>query len=598
MSIPLQRTFRHAHDRRLIAYDLETTRIKEGMPDPLYLTAYGENFKLSIPIMGKDKFQNLCDILEQWILIPEFHRARFVAWNGNAYDGYFVGRALVLSDKWILRPYLTRTKALRGIRVQAKEAVKIRGRMVKLSFEFLDGMAMTGLYGKKLATFLKTFAPAYPKLILDFGKETFNPENKDHVKYADRDSEALYHGMKRANTIMTDLTGNGLQPTIGNAAIKFFASKIPDDILCWQPPGGALDALHGSAKRGGYCWVQQQYQGPVWKYDINQAYAAAMRDARLPAHRCVDTHAWRSDCPGIYRVYFGRKKQSLIPFYYKTVDKKLGCFTCGAFVEAWLTSSEIEHLLKDHWQVDIMDGYFWSDTFNMSSMVNELEILRGSDPDGPNGPLGTLVKMIGNNAYGKTLEQLEGVEIVMAKDCPEEYMPYDITDTLMDHIFFKMVDQFGKAYHQPQIGIFITAHVRMLVRDAALQKAEAFLYADTDAVVFSEPVTHLDIDPKRYGAWKQETDGERYIIIGKKIYASLDTNFKRAKGIHIKELSRDDFIAWKNGNIPVQRQLHRQNFLKAMAGKPMFQTMDRHGTDVLLSQQAHLIDGRFVPISQ
>lgn len=582
-----------------MAYDLETTRIKAGTPKLLYLTVHGDNYNLSMPIKGRDRYQAFCDILETHILIPEFSRYRFIAWNGNNFDVFFLAKALLKSDRWILKPYLTRTKSLRGLKVMENKKTK-KGE-TKLSFEFLDGLAMTGLGSSNLRSlkkFLEVFAPEYQKLdVVNFAKEDFDPKNTEHVKYAERDSEGLYYGIKRANEIVKELTGNELQPTIGNLAIKYFQASMPDNKEVWKPPQSLLDVLYAQLKRGGYCWIQKQYHGPVWKYDLNQAYAAAMRDTDLPAGQCMRTDEYKKGVSAVYQVKMRRDIESQIPFYYRTLDKNLGYFTCGAEVETWITNIEYEHLIKDRWYIEVLDGYVWDDGFNMSEMVTNLERLRFTDPKGPSGPLGITVKMIGNNAYGKTLEQLEGMELVFANDCPKEFIPYMPENPEMDYVFCRLREPLKRAYHQPQVGVFVTAHVRMLVREAALKSADKFLYADTDCVVFSEPVDYLDIDEKRYGAWKREVDGLDYIIIGKKIYCDKK-GLKKAKGLNIKELTLDDYELWLNGKPPKQIQTQRQNFVKFMSGKNMFLNSERRGTDVTISQHARLVGDRFVPISQ
>lgn len=582
-----------------MAYDLETTQIKAGTPEPLYITVFGENYKLSMPIKGKDKYECLCAILEDNLLIPEFNGMRYIAWNGNNYDVYFIAKALLLSDRWILRPYLTRTKQLRGMKIVENRKTKKDER--KLQFEFLDGLSMTGLASsnmKKLEKFLEVFAPDYRKLTdaIDFNNEKFDANNPKHVEYAERDAEGLYYGIREANRIVKELTGAELQPTIGNLAIKYFQSRMPENVECWRAPDNLRDILYAQLKRGGYCWVQKQYHGPVWKYDLNQAYAAAMRDTTLPAGRCYRSEKYEEGKPGVYQVRISRNEESLIPFYYRTLEKNLGFFTCGASVETWITSTEYEHLKADGWNIEIFDGYAWQESFNMADMVNDLERLRFTDPQGPSGPLGTMVKMIGNNAYGKTLEQLEGLELIFAKEAPEGFISYMPEIPGMENVFCRIKEPFKRAYHQPQIGIFITAHVRILVREAALRAPEHFIYADTDCVVFSKPVDFLDIDARRYGAWKQEADGLDYIVIGKKIYTD-GNNVKKAKGLSVKELTKEDYLDWLKGKLPVQKQIQKQNFVKFIGGADMFISNERKGTDVSLSQHARLVGNRFIPIS-
>lgn len=579
--------------RKFIAYDFETTRIKSGTPIPLYITAHGADFRLSIDLKNRD-YDYLCQILETQFLTNDNKKASFVAWNGNNYDAYFIAKALLTSNRWILRPYLAGKTALRGIKVIDKQN---KGHY----WEFLDGISMTGMIGKTLREFLKTFAPDYQKLELNFEVQDFDCSNPEHVKYAERDSEGLYHGIEKASDIVNKLTGYDLQTTIGNLAIKYFESQIPENVLVWRVPEDVFGILHGPVKRGGYCWTQRQYKGPVWKYDLNQAYAAAMRDTKLPCHACIECFEYMQNQVGIYHVIISRVHQSAIPFYYYTLVKHFGAFTNGAEVETWLTSIEIEHLRRDDWQVKILRGYYWEQSFDMSVMVNNLELLRATDADGPGGPLGTMIKAIGNNAYGKTLERLDGLELQLAKECPDKFMPYDEFDKQLENVFFRFREVTMRNYHQPQIGVFVTAHVRILVREAALQNTQAFLYADTDCVVYSEQVDFLDIDNKRYGAWKLEVAGDPYIIIGKKIYCDYKPDndkkkVKKSKGLNIKKLTTKDFESWYDGNAPLQQQLQRNNFVKFVSGQAMFKDQERAGSNVNESLQARLVGTNFEPI--
>ena len=109
----------------LIGYDLETTRIESGTPRLLYITAYGEQLRVSLPIVGHDRLEHLKQILESSFLLPEFNKAMFVAWNANNFDAYFVAAALLKSDRWLLFPYMTASKALRGLKVKSKHKIKI-----------------------------------------------------------------------------------------------------------------------------------------------------------------------------------------------------------------------------------------------------------------------------------------------------------------------------------------------------------------------------------------------------------------------------------------------------------------------------------------
>lgn len=593
--------------RPIIAYDLETTRIAEGTPTVTYLTAYGpRGFKISAPLVPRatkkrdatKALGELLRIVEAEFLTDERKRTRYVAWNGNGYDVFFIARALLMSDRWILRPYLTRSKALRGLKV-------IDRLDSKRNWEFLDGMSMTGLDAAKmkLEKFVSMFAPQYPKLAFDFSTMEFDPYDAEHIKYADRDSEALWHAMIAADEIVERLTGGHLAPTMGNLAIKYFQSQIPEHVISWKAPREVHTIMSGPAKRGGYCWAAKQYEGKVWGYDINQAYAAAMRDAKLPSGTVFETSKQVSN-PSVYLCTFWREKPSLVPFYYRHLETGTGLFTTGKNkATSWILSTEVEHLQRDGWRVDIERGYGWRDSFNMREMVDKLEHLRFSDPGGPSGALGTMVKQIGNSSYGKTLETLDGVEYVLSMTRPgDDYMRLGIDDTddAQTLIWRRDGEAQNKPYHRPQIGAFITAHVRIVVREAALGDAKHFLYADTDGVKFSRPVKHLDVDPRRYGAWKEEITNKDYILIGKKIYFGAPDEKgglnHRAKGLHIRELTEADFRAWLAGKPPKQRQTQRQNFIKFVGGRDMFNSLDRRGTDVHKSKTVAVVDGAFIPV--
>jgi hypothetical protein len=571
---PLRLSKRRGQKREMVAYDLETTRIAVGNPRPLYLTGVGRDFYFAGRIHN---LEHLRDILISRFLDPERHRTRYIAWNGNRFDVFFIGAALLHSNDYILRPYLTRTKSLRGLKVTHKET--------KREWEFLDGLAMT--LGNKPCTlkeFLKTFAPEHHKLDApDWEKEEFDADNPAHVAYAVRDSEGLYHGMQQAESIVRDHFGQVLQPTIGNLGIRLFQQHMPENVECWAPPYAVEKIIRNHVMRGGFCSASRQYVGPVWKYDINQAYCAAMREATLPAGRCIRTDEYTADKCGIWLVT-ARHPENRVPFYIRS-DKGVGVSVLGEIPGAWLTSIEVEQLERERWDIVIADGYYWDSSFTMRPYVDALEQLRINGPGGPKSAQGEMMKAIGNNSYGKTVEELGGYEVVMAAERPEGYFQYQNESDELQHIWFKFGEQQSRDYHQPQLGAFITAHVRMVVRRAILVDADAWLYSDTDCCMFTRPVA-LDIDPGRYGAWKIEAEGEHYRIIAKKVYCALDGSEMKAKGMtiskpapvwndaankwEVRRLNMDDFARWYDGKSPRIKQTQRLNFVGVMSGGDMF----------------------------
>lgn len=559
----------------IIAYDLETTRIREGTPDPLYITWHGE---ATIGSLKVTDLAHLGEIVVSRLLVPENNGARFVAWNGNNFDVYLIAAALLSNKDYVMRPYLTRSKNLRGLRVtrQLKEKDPKTGKPKNLSWEFLDGIAMTGIIGATLKKFLATFAPSFQKLDgPDFEKEEFRSDNPDHVKYAERDSEGLYHGMVKAQSIVLDTFGIPLYPTIGNTGIRIFQRNIPRDVTVWEPPYTALQHIRNTVMRGGFCFCVRRYRGPVWKYDLNQAYAAAMRDAWLPAGKCIHTRTVNKYAnAAIYRIEATNPKNT-VPFYYRDAEGD-SVFGMKEISDTWITNEEHAQLAREGWKINVIEGYFWDEVFNMKDYVNQLESLRMNAEGGPSGAQGLMVKAIGNNSYGKTVEKLDGLELVLAAECPEGFYRYQEEDDPFQNVWAKLNKPVPREYHQPQLGSFITAHVRMVVRRAALLAGSSWLYADTDCIIASRPVS-LNLDPKRYGFWKLEEDGTEYIVVNKKVYAKADGTVKHAKGLNVRHLTTDDFARWYAGAPPMQSQIQKQNFVKVMTGFDMFATRVKVG---------------------
>ena len=583
-SKPMRRKELRLRRRLMIAYDLETTRIKAGeTPRPLYLTAYGEGWQCSARLAD---LAQLRDILIARFLTFERHQTRFVAWNGNNFDVYLIAQALLESGDYTLRPYLTRSKNLRGLRVLARHKVrdKRKGRDVRLSWEFLDGIAMTGLVGMSLKKFLAQFAPDYGKLQgPDFEHgEDFDAGNPDHVRYAERDSEGLYHGMQAVEAITVASFGIALAPTIGNLGIKVLQANLPANVTLWKPSFGCLEPLRAQVLRGGYCYAARRHDGALWKYDLNSAYPSAMRDARLPAGACYwnPPVKWKVGNVNPYARTFvcqvrGTHAANKVPFYCRNMEGE-PAFATDVIPETWITSIEYQQLSAEGARLEVLQSYFWDEDFSMREFVDRLERLRAESPGGPSGPQGTVVKMIGNTAYGKTAERLDGLDIVMALECPEGFSSYQAEDDRLKYVWYRFADPVLREYHQPQLAAFITAHVRMLVRRAILKAPDAWLYADTDCVAFDRPVA-LDVDPKRYGAWKLEESGTEFYVIEKKVYAAKDGRVKHAKGMNVKKLTVEDFARWHAGQPPKQAQIHRQNFVKFIRGEEMFTARSRVG---------------------
>jgi hypothetical protein len=128
----------------------------------------------------------------------------------------------------------------------------------------------------------------------------------------------------------------------------------------------------------------------------------------------------------------------------------------------------------------------------------------------------------------------------------------------------------------------------MVMRRAILIDPEAWLYADTDCLMFSRDVTErLDVDPLRYGAWKIEEAGAEYSIIDRKVYVSADGRKKAARGMDVRALTGEHFERWFDGQAPRQDQLQLTNFLDVMRGAEMYVARSRRGHSTEEDHEQH-----------
>lgn len=596
----MQRTKKPTRPREkpFVAFDFETTPIPRTVDDPMrvdlrYLTAYADDYRKNQPMnVSKEvrTHEELSRILVSTFLVPDRNGTRYIAWNANRFDYRPIVEAIVsYCPQFTIHPYEA-GNGPRGFRIVDRANPK-------LSWEICDGIAMTGCAGWKLRKFLETFAPDLPKGDLDLETTRFDPSNREHVAYAERDSEGLYRAMVRVDGILRDLTGRGLQVTIGNLGIKFFQQMLPDGVQVWNPPKRCMDALRMYGTRGGFCYTSRPYIGPLWTYDRNQEYASIMRTTPLPCGRCYTTDDEEIGKCGLYYVTIAKRGGALIPFYCAAIFPD-GSSTRTAVdgstpVRTCILSNEIAALRSKGWTVTIENGWYWEGAFTLQAMVDELEALRGSCEGGPAGPIGTMVKMLGNHSFGKTLEQPKNERIVICADNPTtdetKYGPWfpgyvagAADDPHYDCYWFTIDDETAKVYHRPQIGAFITAGARMDMFDLASLAPEAFVKADTDSVAFTMPMAALEaqLHPSRYGALKLESDGDEHIVLGKKGYYNVATGKATCKGLHVGKLTEEHFRRWFEGEVPTQTQTQTLSWKRGVSiDGPQYRIQQRRGTD-------------------
>lgn len=573
MQKPMRRLRTRSWERRRISFDLESTRIEAGTPTPLYLSVCDESGARGYACIGWSAF---LETIVSVLLTDENRGVRFVGYNSNKFDAFLIAHALKADPNYLVEPWMTKAGALRGMRVRSTTDKR-------KSWIFSDAMAMTGFLGK-LADYTDAFAPTFTKESIDI--LNFDPFDETHQRYAINDARILHEANNVAFASAEKVAQTSVQNTIGKMGISYFQANMPKDVLVWRVPKSAETALDETV-RGGYVYCDHRYHGPIWKYDLNQAYAAAMR-MPLPSGRCARSFEYEPGVLGMYLATISRETRT-VPFYIHDTETNTSLSTHGEPVRGWILSNELEFLQETGWTIDVHDGWVWTNCFDMSEMVNHLEYERSHCDGGPKGPLGLMIKAIGNNSFGKTLEEHDGIRMVFAAEKPgKDYKEFRAEDENFKHIWFTTEKTHNERYHMKQIGSFITSYVRIWLMKTALKNADAFLYADTDCVAFSQDMTaELDIDVARYGAFKVEASGERYGLIAKKTYWHDTDDVKRpgypvesrCKGLNPTLITTLDWHRWyRTGVPPEQHQVQRLNVIRTIETGIMFRNYDRKGS--------------------
>lgn len=569
MSRPLTRRRAYALARPFHAWDLETTSIAAGTPEPRYITLWQDKDVSGWPAPD---YRALHDIVIQQFLIDEYIGHRFIAFNSNRFDNYFIALALAKDTAYYVEPWLNKSNMLRGM------AVYNAGNR-KHVWYFSDAMAMFAFEGT-LEEFVKLYYPIGQKTHpIDWNKETFDCANGAHVEYAKNDTLILQHAVEHANEIIQEITGIPAQNTIGKLGILYWRKNMPEGVKVWNMPHAAEKLLH-HAKRGGLVFCKGRYDGPAWQYDINQSYTHQQRKP-LPCGRCA--HTWERDrtALGIYACTIQRGTGHGLPFYCKDIDKNLMITTDGSEpITTALVSPEIDVLERAGWTVSIDEGWEWMERFSMRQLADHLERARASCEGGPKGAIGTMIKAIGNNSYGKTVEEVDGIRYRFSADRPgPEWHNFAGEVPEADHLWVTSEEVRDVDYHKLQIGVFITAYARCQLYAQFLQH-DCIIYADTDCLITTRDISaYLPISKSLYGAWKIEQDGH-IILLNKKSYCwVLERPVMKWKGLTVRDLTPAQYVlCFSDGSPPVQVQTQRQSILKVLSGVTMFHEQERHGS--------------------
>lgn len=280
--------------------------------------------------------------------------------------------------------------------------------------------------------------------------------------------------------------------------------------------------------KGGWTYLNPAYKDKVVGvgkvYDVNSMYPWAMRNCLLPYG------------PPIYFYGKPEKKQQyplyiiqleccfeLKPNHYPSIQLKHTMrFSDNEYIEfceepILLTLTNIDYeLFKENYYVYdevFLGGYYFTASSDMFTPYIDYwySVKEQADREG-NAGMKTIAKFFLNSLYGKFGMRLKGKSKIPFFDDKDDIVRYRMTD-----------EEDREGVYLP-VATFVTSYCRDKIIRAANNVYDRFVYADTDSIhlLGTEPVTTIDIDQYRLGAFKEESQFKRARFVRQKTYYEVD----------------------------------------------------------------------------
>lgn len=400
------------------------------------------------------------------------------------------------------------------------------------------------LFPLKLADLGVAFNTKHRKLEMDYDRiKAKNTEiNEKEKKYIKNDILVLKEVMEYAYNHGMD------RLTIGSCCIHEFSSTFyknqfketfPDLTQINSPVESIdLDNYIRKSYKGGWCYLNDRFKEKIvyngCTMDVNSLYPSVMLDENN-LYPVGNPHYFFKD--SIPKLEKNERFFIRIKCYFKLKKGFLPCIQIknSIFYKAtsWLESSDIVIHNK---KISGFNGERYKPVLTLTQMdyemfikhyrVSELEILDGvvfgcvrgifdeylekyrQIKENSTGALRTIAKLYSNNLYGQ-----------FGKSRNSSYkVPYIAENNTVK--FSTIIEMNKKTLYVP-IASFITSYSRCKTINTAQSNYKHFIYADTDSIhcdCSPDDLVDIDIDNKRYGAWKNESNWKRAFFVRQKTY--------------------------------------------------------------------------------
>jgi hypothetical protein len=364
-----------------------------------------------------------------------------------------------------------------------------------LKLEIYDSKAFTTA---GLARSLKMFQINQGKLAMPEGLGTEYLRTPEFKAYALQDVVAVRAlGLR----IMEFHEHYAIRPAV---TLPAFTARVfrrhfmkPDQVIPFPPPEvvRAAELSYHGGKNGYYLRDGEDKNRPaivedVYEMDISSAYPHAMRS--LPALTIGEYAQVDRFMPGYFGLYriSGKDSGDLYPLIY---DSAFDPIPRGAsFSDLWITSWEMEHILRSGISVDKIMGYVWvpgDKACNpFADFVDHFYAKKQATPK--TDPYYHLFKIVLNSLYGKlvatvpikSMEEIAAVKELQAAgvDIPDSFVISERYDPVKDAYVRVTSGWRAGLMYNPFWASAITGHTRAYIYE--LEKKCSAIHTATDSV--------------------------------------------------------------------------------------------------------------------
>lgn len=397
------------------------------------------------------------------------------------------------------------------------------------------------IFPHPLGALANRFCPELPKLDLDFSKETFDPNNEEHVKYARRDIEILLTGLPRFFEMVKTTFNVWPTGTVAGTALKSWQRHVGNEVYnCSKYDAQELFIRQGYY--GGLVFLtNNETQTDCETYDLNSSYPATMMEYGVPYGRAYECSDFESGKPGIYRVRVKAPEDLIVPIIPARNAKGGMRWYRGEF-DTVCTNNELIFAANHGYEIlKIYEGVAFEDTvFPFDEFIGLCKFIRENFRG---EALEFVAKLLQNALYGKFGSRRERIKVLSAMTSdPDELMNCVPLDD--DGNWYTRVELDEGMRCMPHWAAFITANSRLrLLQSVYTVGAENCIYGDTDSITIRKGYGHLLNVGSEYGQWKLEKEWREFRAIAPKVYSGvlLDGTYKgAAKGMPRKAV--DDTV--------------------------------------------------------